>query len=304
MLVLGVDVAKKELVVSNGDRVWSVLNTKAGIAKLLKELPSTAVVAMESTSHLHLPLADAAYEAGFTVFVLNPKHVKRYRDMLPVRGKTDPLDAQLIASFAARECERLRPYKPLPLELRRLKALIQRRSRLVSAKGRIRQSLGGCQELHSEMNAIVVRIDKALVHIDELITALASSEHYDRLQQIPGVGQLAGAGLLVALSQGEFRSADSFVAFLGLDLVANDSGQKQGKRRLSKLGDSETRRLAYMCAMAAIRTKAWKPIYQQYRTRYSTTAALVALSRRIVRTAWSMHSHQTNFSQNRIESLT
>lgn len=160
MLVIGVDVAKRELVGSDGSRVWTVTNTPAGVKKILKGLAPGAVVAMESTSSYHLLLADAAYEAGLTVYVLNPKHVKRYRDSLPVRGKSDPIDAQIIASYAGREQERLRPYAPLPEPLRRLKALIGRRSKLVSSKSRISQSLGGCKELQAEMKAILARIDK------------------------------------------------------------------------------------------------------------------------------------------------
>lgn len=158
----------------------------------------------------------------------------------------------------------------------------------------------GVPELRAQTRAILASIDRALARIDGLIEGLADGEQHRRLQRIPGVGKLTGAGLLAAYSQGEFRSVDAFVAFLGLDLVANDSGAKKGRRRLSKLGDSETRRLAYMCAMAAIRTPAWRHVYDGYRARYSTTGALVALSRRIVRTAWSMLSHQTDFEQTRI----
>lgn len=304
MLVVGVDVAKVELVASDGSQVWRVANTRQGIAKLLRGLPEGGLLAMESTSSYHLPLADAAYEAGFTVYVLNPKHVKRYRDSLPVRGKTDPIDAKVIADFALREHSRLRAYQPMPEDLRRLKALLGRRSRLVGAKTRICLSLEGVKELKAEMRAITSRIDKAISRIDELVQALAAGEDYDRLQTIPGVGKTTGAGLLASLAQGDFGSADKFVAFLGLDLVANDSGQKTGKRRLSKLGDSETRRLAFLCAFAAIRTKAWRPIYDAYRTRLPATAAIVALSRRIVRTAWSIYTYRTEFSEKRIRALT
>jgi transposase len=304
MLFVGVDVAKLELVVSDGSKVWKAANTKQGIAKLLKGLPKEALVAMESTSSYHLPLADAAFEAGFTVYVLNPKHVKRYRDSLPVRGKTDPIDAQVIADYALREHSRLRPYQPMPQDLRKLKTLLGRRSRLVCAKTRICLSLEGVKELKAELKAIIGRIDQAICRIDEMVGLLAAGEDYDRLQSIPGVGKTTGAGLLASLSQGEFRSADKFVAFLGLDLVANDSGQKMGKRRLSKLGDSETRRLVFLCAFSATRTRAWKPIYDAYRTRLSATAALVALSRRIVRTAWSIYTHGTEFAEKRIQTLT
>lgn len=304
MSMVGVDVAKSELVVWDGSALRRFPNTRAGIAKLLKGMSPGARLALESTSSYHLPLADAAHEQGMAVYVLNPKHVKRYRDSLPVRGKTDPIDARAIADYAERERARLRNYEPLPEGLRKLKALLRRRTCLVNVKTRARLSLGPVRELRSELKAIVERVDRAIARIDQMVQTLSAGEGYDRLLQIPGVGKTTGAGLLCALAQGEFANAGKFVAFLGLDLVANDSGQKAGRRRLSKLGDSEIRRLAFLCAFSACRSKTWKPVYDAYRARLSSTAALVALSRRIVRTAWSIYTHGTQFSEKRLQGLT
>ena len=40
-------------------------------------------------------------EAGFAVAVVNPAHIHNYARSLPRRSKTDALDAQLLAQFAA-----------------------------------------------------------------------------------------------------------------------------------------------------------------------------------------------------------
>ena len=54
-------------------------------------------------------------------------------------------------------------------------------------------------------------------------------------------------------------------------------------------------------AMAAVRTKAWKPIYDAYRSQgWSGTATLVIIARKIARAAWSIHRYQTTFNPDRL----
>jgi transposase len=109
-------------------------------------------------------------------------------------------------------------------------------------------------------------------------------------------------GVLAARPQRvPLKSADAFAAFTGLDPRPDDSGQHRGKRRLSKRGPAELRRLLYMAAMSAVKTKTWKPLYERYRAKgLSGTATLVILARRIARSAWSMHTHQTTFDAERL----
>lgn len=87
------------------------------------------------------------------------------------------------------------------------------------------------------------------------------------------------------------QSPDAFVAFTGLDPRPMDSGQHRGRRRLSKRGPAEPRRLLYLAAMSTAKTKTWKPIYEHYRAKgLSSTATLVILARRIARTAWKIQT--------------
>ena len=118
---------------------------------------------------------------------------------------------------------------------------------------------------------------------------------------LSGVGPIIGTALVNTLERVPVKSADAFVAFTGLDPRPDDSGQHRGKRRLSKRGPAELRRLLYLAAMSAAKTKTWRPLYERYRAKgLSSTATLVILARRIARTAWSMHTHKTTFDVERL----
>ena len=121
--------------------------------------------------------------------------------------------------------------------------------------------------------------------------------------KINGVGAVVGSILVNALERVPLRSADAFVAFTGLDPRPMESGQYRGRRRLSKRGPSELRRLLYLAAMSASKTKTWQPLYDHYRAKgLSSTTALVILARRIARTAWSIYTHKTEFDPKRLTS--
>src|SRR3546814_2912376 len=75
-----------------------------------------------------------------------------------------------------------------------------------------------------------------------------------------GIGLLTGARLITSFQRGDFRNADAFIAFLGLDLRISQSGRKKGRSCLTKRGDPEVRRLLHNAAMSARRTERWKEI--------------------------------------------
>ena len=158
----------------------------------------------------------------------------------------------------------------------------------------------------ADLNAVVSNLDAVLATTEATRAALAAGapqhqEAQQRVQTIGGVGPLVGLSLTNTLERVPFRKADAFVAFIGLDPRANDSGQKAGRRRLSKRGPAELRRLLFNAAMSAIKTTVWKPIYESYRMQgWSTTASLIIIARKIARAAWSIHHYRTTFNPARI----
>ena len=307
VLDVGVDVAKDAVVVACA-RKWfaahSVANTVAGLRAWLKRLPAGSRIGVEATGGYHQCLADLAHEMGFVVYVLNPRDVRHYARAVGVRGKTDPVDAALVARYVAHEHARLHPYQPLSPQQRKLDRLLKRRAKLVALKTALRLSLQDAPELRTELKATVQRFDALLRAIESQLAALIQQlfpKQRTRLQSIIGVGPVVGAGLAQALSRLPFANVQAFIAFTGLDPRPDDSGHRKGRRRLSKRGPAELRRLLFNAAMAASKTSVWKPLYEHYRNRgWSTTATLVILARKIARIAYALWHGQSEFDPKRL----
>lgn len=309
VLNVGVDVAKDTVVVAcaaHSFPVQSVSNQRAPLRAWLKALPAGSRIGLESTGAYHELLADLAQAHGHTVFLLNPLDTRYYAKAMGTRAKTDRVDAELIARLIAQEHPRLRAYTPPTANQRKLDRLIRRRAKIVCLKGTLKLTLRHLGGFAAELKAVVGKLDALLAKIDATMAAIAacSPQHQEaqqRVETIVGVGPLVGISLTNTLERVSFRRADAFVAFIGLDPRAKDSGQKTGRRRLSKRGPAELRRLLFNAAMSAIKTTAWKPIYESYRTQgWSTTASLVIIARKIARAAWSIHHYGTTFHPERI----
>ncbi|MDR4485568.1 MAG: transposase [Nitrospirales bacterium] len=308
-LNVGVDVAKEAVVVACAEScfpVQSVPNQRGSLRAWLKSLPTGSRIGLESTGAYHELLADLAQTQGHTVFLLNPSDARHYAKAMGNRAKTDRVDAELIARLIAQEHRRLRPYTPPTAIQRKLDRLIRRRATIVRLKGTLKMTMHNLGGFAPELKAVVSKLEALIAKIDATMSALAarSPQHQEsqhRLETIVGVGPLVGMALTNTLERVSFGKADAFVAFTGLDPRANDSGRKAGRRRLSKRGPAELRRLLYNAAMSAIKTTVWKPLYEYYRTQgWSTTASLVIIARKIARAAWSIHHYRTTFNPERI----
>ena len=309
VLNVGVDVAKDAVVVACAEPrfpVQSIPNQRAPLRAWLKSLPAGSRIGLESTGDYHELLADLAQAHGHTVFLLNPLDTRHYARAMGNRAKTDRVDAELIARLIAQEHTHLRAYTPPTANQRKLDRLIRRRATIVRLQGTLKRTMRHLGGFAAELKAVMGKLDALIAKIDAAMSAIAASspqhqEAQQRLQTIVGVGPLVGLSLTNTLERVPFRKADAFVAFTGLDPRANDSGRKAGRRRLSKRGPAELRRLLFNAAMSAIKTNVWKPIYESYRTQgWSTTASLVIIARKIARTAWSIHHYRTTFNPERI----
>ena len=294
MLYIGIDVAKRELAIFDGESSFTVANTQAGVRRFLKSLDVPAAIALEATGGYGLLLAESAFEAGHEVFVLSPQQVSAYRKALGRRAKTDPEDARLLRDMLLSQRESLRPFKPAAEPYKTLLRLARARTALVDKAASIKLCLTDAGE---DPKLALSGIRQAVAGLEGRIDALlAQAPGAALLATVPGVARATVAAVLPALATKEFRSKDAFVAYCGLDLRVADSGQKKGRRRISKNGDPHMRRALYMAAMAASRTKAWNPLYLRFKERLTGVAALNALARAIARTLYGMHKTGTAFN--------
>jgi len=301
-MTVGVDVSKDELVYCTRTTApRSALNTPDGVASFLDSLSPDTVIAMEATGRYYRLLADTAHSRGFKVIVHNPKDTNKYAKSVSPRATTDPIMAQVIAEYSEIRDHRL--YDPTPSFVDALKNLIRTRAGLVkdrvSLLNRAAEHCDIAAYLRQATQSLKESIDKLDEHIAQIAKAIPQ---YQLLIKVPGFGPLVTAYLIAMLSSGTFRRSDSFVAFVGLDLRVRESGKFKGKRRLSKRGDPEARRLLYMAALATCRVQGpFRELYEHYISRgFSRTEATVFVARKLARTAWAIYKHNQPYLPGRV----
>lgn len=311
-LFIGVDVSKAELVIaiSSQQRVHSVANDAASISRWLRQVPSHALIAMESTGRYHGLLAHLASQAGLKVYVLNARDVFFYARALGTRAKTDGVDAGVIARYLAQHHAHLHPWQAGSSLQQRLQQLLARRAQLATARAGLKQLVAGIDARDIDTRALHRAFDDLLQAIDAKVQALIASDAQraagcQRLRTITGIGPQTAALLATLLSRFEFANADALVAYSGLDPRPNDSGTQRGRRRLSKKGPPLLRRQMYLAGFAASSSRALKPLYRALRAKgFATTEAFVILGRKLLRVAFALWRSSASFDPTRLISKT
>ena len=298
------DVSKRELVIAvypGEGGVKRVANQDGTISTWLDALPAGSVVAMEATGIYHRRLADLAHRRGLVVYVVNPRDVYYYARGLGARGKTDPSDAKLLARYVAHERAHLHRYVPASGLCQRLTTLLERRAVLVRTRQALQQSLAELPALADEKRNLFQAVAALVSGIDRELATLTSSDAsttklVTRLKTISGVGPLVASLLCALFKRFAFRHAAALIAYLGLDPRPDDSGEHRGRRRLSKRGHPEWRRLLVAAAMSAARTKAWRDYVNLQRAKaLPATAVHVILARKMLRTAFALYKNGQDF---------
>jgi transposase len=297
----GVDVAKDSLQIDEQTQgLTSICNERRTILRWLRTVPKHSAFAVEATGTYHRGFVEIAHQLGHRVYVIDGFRLSRYRDSVSVRAKNDPLDAYLLRRYLQHEREELRPWEPAPEGYGAVLQLLHRRERVVAARVALEQSLRDIPELKRSRNTLLRHLRRVADALERRILGVVEHSGWAqaarRAAQLEGIGALSAAALATVFQRGHFRSSDAFIAFLGLDVRARDSGQHRGKRRLSKRGDSELRRLLYNAAMSACSRAPWKAFYARHLARgLKPTQALVALARKLARVAFALMRNGTDY---------
>ena len=326
-LIVGIDVSKKDLAsASRGNGVEAEQGkfknepgefdslSQALNAEREKQGLTQIHLIVEATGGYEAHLLEYAYAQGWLVSMPNPKQVRDWAKGVGYRAKTDRVDARILAHYGA---ERKPPVRPqLAKEVANLDSLLKRRLELEQAlhteETRLSE-MSGRPGLDTEVEASFKQVIKALTtaleKIQEAIDKLTKShepfkEAKKRLLPLPGVGKKVVLPLMVKLFQwhnitsGE-GDAKGLVSFIGLDPQSFESGTSVHKRSgISKMGDSELRRLLYMGALGGVRgNNPLKSFYQRLvGNDKAKKVALVASARKILVWAWTIFSRNTDWN--------
>jgi transposase len=323
MNFIGIDVSKQKLdcvLLRNNlpDKPLHkvVANSAEGILELLafanKKANSAAAelfIIMEATGVYHEIAAEALFNAGCKLAVVNPAYTKNFAKALGTKTKNDKVDATVLARFGLMRHSELTLWQPTPQQYQQLKHLQSRKQVLEGDVRRERNRLEKLQATRSEV-FVIQSVERTIKHFeDELAllneaieTHIAANAELDRdrrlLQSIPGVGTVVSTLLLPVFQQNRFQSAPQAAAYLGLVPVEHQSGSSvRGRARLSKAGNAIVRAKLYMAAIVAAQYNPdIKALYQRLLTKgKSKMAALGACMRKMVHICFGVLKHQTEY---------
>jgi transposase len=234
-------------------------NDPAGIAALISGLKpmAPALVLVEATGGLELPLVAALQVAGIPVAAINPRQARDFAKASGRLAKTDRIDAEALAHFA----EAIRPEaRPLPsAEVRALDALPARRQQLLGMRLMESNRLSSCADptVRAGLERHIAWLESEAAAADRLLAdAVKSSpawkEKDELLQSIPGLGPVTSLTLLAALPELGHLDGGKLSALVGLAPFADDSGTRRGGRHV-RGGRAVVRRVLYLAALSAVR---------------------------------------------------
>jgi transposase len=298
---VGIDVSKAQLDIAlRPEGRFAAPNDDAGFAQVIQRLRAVppALVVLEATGGLEVPLTGALAAAGVPVVVVNPRHVRDFAKAAGKLAKTDALDAQTLAHFA----EVMRPEaRPLPDEqTQTLAAILTRRRQLVEMLTAEKNRLASARKpVRTSLRTHIAWLERALSHTDsDLAYAIRKSpvwrEKEELLQSTPGVGPVVTTTLLANLPELSTVTAKQIAALVGVAPFNRDSGTLRGKRTVWG-GRAQVRAVLYMGTLVATR---FNPVIRAFYQRLCAAGkakkvALTACMRKLLIILNAMLKHRT-----------
>jgi transposase len=266
----GIDVGAEELVLvirKNGKPFdpQKFSNTPADRTRLVKKLVKLPgiIVCLEATGIYHFDLAIALHDAGVSLMVVNPKSSHNFAKVLMKNSKTDAVDANTLAEYAAR-MDFVAWARPSNEKLA-LRSFARRINALTGQKAAAKNHLHALTATQETPKAVLRDAKLAISQLEKRIGCLTAEavawieKHpelkraMDLLVGIKGVAQTSAIALMgELLLLPPDLSHREWVKFAGLDPKAFDSGKSVHKKaHMSKSGNRHIRSALYMPALSA-----------------------------------------------------
>ena len=299
---VGIDVAKAQVdvAVRPTGQTWTITYDDAGVQELVSQLKTLepALVLLEATGGLELPMVVALATAALPVVVVNPRQVRDFAKATGTLAKTDTLDAAVLAHFADAIRPDVRPLRDAETQV--LASLVARRHQvvamLVSEKNRLRRAISA---VRPRVEAHIAWLEQELEDLDQgLRQTLRQSplwrEKDDLLRTVPGVGEQLSLTLLVYLPELGTLDRRQVAALVGVAPFNRDSGTLRGKRTVWG-GRARLRAVLYMGALVASQ---YNPVIRDFYRRLLAVGkpkklALTACMRKLLVILNSMLKHRS-----------
>ena len=302
-IFVGVDVAKDWLDIYHASHGATRINNSPAAARsfAVRCAKEGVWVVFEASGGYDHQLRDALETAQVRFSRINPRQARDFAKAMGVIGKTDRVDARMLAELG----DRLTPAQTptLPPDRRALQAQATRRRQLVEMRKQEATRLQQTEDpvSRADIRGVIALLDRRIAKVEARMVALVSASLElaaidRRLRSTPGVGPVVAATLIAELPELGQIDRRSIAALAGLAPIARDSGRRSGPRSIGG-GRPIVRTILYLAALQASRRS---PEFVHFRERLqaagnSVKAAIIATARKLVVTLNVMPASGTDY---------
>lgn len=329
--MIGVDLAKSVFQIHGASMTGEVRFrkklTRPQFLKFMIEHPA-AIVVMEACGSASYWARELS-KAGHEVKLIAPQYVKPFVK----RQKNDAADAEAIVVAAQRPEMRFVPPKTEEQQARAVlfrsrERLVHQRTELINALRATLYEYGyvvpqgaaylkriveiveaetsdlpklAREEARDLIEQIAEKTDRIDTKARKIAAQAAQTPTARRLQTMPGVGPMTALAVeAFAPPMETFKCGRDFAAWLGLVPRQMSSGGKERLGRVSKAGQSDTRRLLIIGAMSRLNWMGVKSIREgswldRLRARKPKMLVAIALANKMARMIWAILTKQEDY---------
>lgn len=296
---VGVDFAFKKFDVKLGvnyqDNTRKVIgsrkfeNTPKGFQELAgwikdkcKDKGAEVRISGEATGVYHERCCHYLHQKGYYVTIAVPSRVKSYKQSCGYKSKDDNIDATALAYMGLEK--NLDKWEPMNSFYYELRSLSRHHQSVQEMQTMLRNQLHAEQAGMFASKAVVKQLeagiklfDTQLEMLKEAIEGKITSEPEVKRKTEAITDELQGVAILtVATVLGEtngfafFTNRRQTASFAGYDVIRDQSGNREGRTKISKKGNSHIRRALYFPAINVVKYK-MKPFADKYQRIFEKT---------------------------------
>lgn len=325
---VGVDIAKLNFVSTfttllEGQKIENKItssfsNDKKGMEDFLKWIKKNkdakldVHVTMEATGVYYESLAYFLYEQeDIIVHVLLPNTAKKYFESLNIKTKTDKVDSKILGRMGSERT--LSSWELSSKIYRELRTLTREREQIVDLRTITKNQLHAEENSADKFKPTIKRTKKRIQQLDLQIKQVEAdtrkkvesdtfvSEKIKKIETTPGLGFLTVVS--VVAETGGFvntKNINQLTSYSGYDVSIKESGNWNGKPKISKKGNKHIRRALHMPSLSAIRySETYKNVYERINEQKEhKMIGIVAVQRKLLGLIYTLWKNNSVYIEN------
>lgn len=266
---------------------------------------------MEATGAYGEYLSWFLFNEDKTVHIVLPNRAKSYLISLGIKSKNDKIDAQGLAKMGA--VQRLDTWHPISKEIYILRSLTRHledlhivKTSLNNREEQAKYAMYESKQVNKSLETTIKLIDKQIKACKKNIEQTIEkddilSKKVAYITSIKGVSILTAA-VVIAETNGFalIKNQKQLVSYAGYDVRENQSGNRIGKTRITKKGNSHIRRAMHLPAFSAVKyNQTFKNLYQRvYQRTNIKMKGYVAVQSKLLRMIYTLWNKEEMFDAN------